>query len=101
MNKDGVDTFTIQCPCCQAELVIDAQTKTVLHHAEARTAPPITDLAAEVVRLRAAGAEREQVFQRSLEAERTREGRMDRKFDELLRRAKQGPAGKPIKDIDL
>ena len=101
MSKDGAHTFSVQCPCCQAELVIDAQTRTVLHHAEVPTHPPITDLAAEVVRLRAASAEREQVFQRSLEAERTREGRMDRKFDELLRRAKQTPAGKPIKDIDL
>jgi hypothetical protein len=82
-------------------LVIDAETRSVLHHAKAAVAPPITDLAAEVSRLRTAGAEREEAFQRSLEAERTREGRMDRKFDELLRRAKQMPDDQPLKDIDL
>lgn len=101
MASDETGTFPVECPCCRAELVIDGKTRTVLHHAPAVTKPPITDLAAEVGRLRAAGAEREQVFQRSMEAERSREGRMDRKFDELLRRARQGPAGKPIKDIDL
>jgi len=84
-------------------LVIDVKTRPVLHHAPAAvaTAAPITDLAAEVSRLRAAGAEREQAFQRSLEAERPREERMDRKFDELLRRAKQSPDERPLKDIDL
>jgi hypothetical protein len=84
-------------------LVIDGRTRTVLHHvtAAAGSAAPITDLAVEVSRLREAGAQREEAFQRSLAAEKTREERMDRKFDELLRRAKQGPAAKPLKDIDL
>lgn len=99
MPKD--ETFTVQCPCCQAELVIDPVTRSVLHHQQAAAPPAITDLAAEVRRLKGAGAEREQAFQRSFEAERTREQRMDRKFDELLRRAKESPAGKPVKDIDL
>lgn len=101
MNRDDLGTFSVQCPCCEAELVIDSVTRTVLHHAAIAKAPPITDLAAEVSRLRAAGLEREQAFQRSLAAERTREERMDRKFDELLRRAKESPGGKPLKDIDL
>jgi len=95
------ETIAISCPCCQAELVIDVQTRTVLHHAPAEQAAPITDLAAEVKRLKNAGAEREQAFQRSLAAERNRGASMDRKFDELLRRAKETPGGKPIKDIDL
>lgn len=91
----------MHCPCCRAELLIDEKTRTVLHHAPASPAPPITDQAAEVNRLRSAGAEREKAFQRSLEAERTKDERMDRKFDELLRRAKQAPDERPLKDIDL
>ncbi|MBL8242160.1 MAG: hypothetical protein JNM66_32340 [Bryobacterales bacterium] len=101
MPSKEPQTFRVQCPCCQSELVIDGQTQSVLHHVPVKAAPPITDLAAEVSRLRTASAEREQVFQRSLEAERSREERMDRKFDELLRRAKQTPSSKPLKDIDL
>jgi hypothetical protein len=94
-------TFSIQCPCCDTELVIDEKTRTVLHHQAAATTPPTIDFAAEVARLRGAGAEREQAFQRSMENERTREERNDRKFDELLRRARETADGKPIKDIDL
>ena len=103
MSSNEVGTFSAPCPCCQAELVIDVKTRSVLHHAAPAPAKatPITDLAAEVSRLRTAGAAREQAFQRSLEAERTREERMDRKFDELLRRAKQAPDDRPVKDIDL
>jgi hypothetical protein len=94
-------TFSIQCPCCDAELVIDEKTRTVLHHQVVAAAPPILDLAAEVARLRGAGAEREQAFQRSMANERSREERNERKFDELLRRAKETAGEKPIKDIDL
>lgn len=101
MVSDADATFPVTCPCCKAELVIDPATRSVLHSAPALAPPPITDLAAEVSRLRTAGAEREQAFQRSLEAERTREERMDRKFDELLRRAKEAPDDRPVKDIDL
>jgi|SRR6187399_798236 len=101
MSSDELETFSVPCPCCKAELVIDLKTRSILHHAVPVHSPPITDFAAEVSRLRSAPAEREQAFQRSLEAERTRETRMDRKFDELLRRAKQSPNDKPLKDTDL
>ena len=101
MASEAAATFSVTCPCCAAELVIDPVTRSVLHSAPALAPPPITDLAAEVSRLRSAGAQREQAFQRSLESVRTREERMDRKFDELLRRAKQTPDDRPLKDIDL
>jgi hypothetical protein len=101
MASDRPGTFTVKCPCCEAELLIDAATRTVMHQVPKAPSAPITDLAAEVRKLQSAGAERENAFQRSLEAERNRESTMDRKFDELLRRAKTSPAAKPLKDIDL
>lgn len=101
MNRDFEETFSVSCPCCEAELVIDGRTRSVLHHAAPAKPAPITDLAVEVSRLRSAELEREKAFERSLAAERTREQMMDRKFDELLRRAKGSPNGKPVKDIDL
>lgn len=93
--------FAVVCPCCGGELLIDLGTKAVLHHIPAAPRPAITDLAVEAGRLRQAEAAREEVFQKSLQAERTREERMGRKFDELLKRAREGPADKPLKDIDL
>ena len=97
MASEAAATFSVTCPCCAAELVIDPATRSVLHSAPALAPPPITDLAAEVSRLRSAGAQPEQ----ALESVRTREERMDRKFDELLSRAKQTPEDRPLKDIDL
>ncbi len=95
MANETAATFSVTRPCCAAELVIDPVTRSVLHSAPALV--PITNLAAEVSRLRSAGAQPEQ----ALESVRTREERMDRKFDELLRRAKQTPDDRPLKDIDL
>ncbi|MBI2685507.1 MAG: hypothetical protein HYX27_04260 [Acidobacteria bacterium] len=100
-SRDTLESFAISCPCCGAELVVDPVTKSLVHHTPAVAPAPITDLAAEVSRLKNAGAEREQAFQKSLEAERTREERMNRKFDELLKRARSSPDEKPVKDIDL
>jgi len=99
MASEELNSISIQCPCCKAELVVDMATRSVLHHAPHAVAP--MDFAAELNRLQAAPAEREKAFQRSLEAQRGREASMDRKFDELLRRAKESPTGKPLKDIDL
>lgn len=101
MALETTESFAVICPCCKAELVIDPVTRSVLHHRPVAAAPPISDLATEVKRLRAAGAEREQAFQRSLDAEKTRGERSNRKFEELLRQAKQSPNSKPLKDIDL
>lgn len=101
MHSEDTAPFSIACPCCDAELIIDVRTRAVLHHVKPQNAAPITDLAAEVARLRTASEERERAFARSLADERTKDERMDRKFDELLRRAKQAPGGKPLKDIDL
>ncbi|HEU0122171.1 MAG TPA: hypothetical protein VFQ91_16700 [Bryobacteraceae bacterium] len=100
-NAEGEKQFSVPCPCCGAELRIDPQTRSVLYHEPAAKAAPITDLAAEVQKLRRSESEREQVFQRSLEAERQRGRSMEQKFDDLLKRAQQTPGGKPIKDIDL
>jgi hypothetical protein len=54
-----------------------------------KRATSIADLAAEVKKLKSAEAEREGQFQRSLEAERSREQTSDRRFAELLKRARE------------
>lgn len=103
MTRDDPEAIVVECPCCHAELVIDVGTRSVVHHspAPAPASHLITDLAEEAKRLPFAAAEREQTFQRALEAERTRAKRMESKFDELLRRARESPVDKPLKDIDL
>jgi hypothetical protein len=91
----------VRCPCCDAVLQVDPQTGTILT-SQAKVKPaPISDLTAEVAKLKGAEARREEVFAKSLEAHRNREAVMDTKFDELLKRAQAEPSGPVKRDIDL
>jgi hypothetical protein len=94
--------FDVECPCCQAVLKVDSETRAVIAHTVPVKPPPIEDLAAEVAKLKGAGARREEVFQKNFEAEATRGKVLEKKFDELFKRAKEDPDTTPRKlDIDL
>src|SRR5579864_1826496 len=94
--------FDVECPCCQAILKIDAETRAVIAHTVPVKPLPIEDLAAEVAKLKGEGARREQVFQKQFEAEKAHGKVLEKKFDELFKRAKENPDLTPPKrDIDL
>jgi hypothetical protein len=55
-----------------------------------------------VAKLKGAGARREELFQKSAEAERSHGKVLGKKFDELFKRAKEDPDNRPPqRDIDL
>lgn len=92
----------VVCPCCQATLKIDPNTQAVISHQAKPKPRPIEDLSAAVAALKGESARREEVFQKQLAEQRTHHAVLDRKFDELLRQAKQSPdTGPRTKDIDL
>jgi hypothetical protein len=94
--------FEIACPCCQAILKIDPETRAVIAHTIPEKPRPIEDLAAEVAKLKGEGARREQVFQKQFEAEKEHGKVLSKKFDELFKRAKDSPdTGPPKRDIDF
>src|SRR5664280_1834044 len=94
--------FDVECPCCQAILKVDPETRSVIVHTVPEKPRPIEDLAAEVAKLQGAGARREEVFQKQFEAEKTHGKVLEKKFDELFKRAKENPdLAAPIRDIDL
>jgi hypothetical protein len=94
--------FDVTCPCCQAILKIDPDTRSVIAHTVPEKPKPIEDLAAEVVKLKGEGARREQLFQKSFEAEKQHGQVLQKKFDELFKRAMEDPDDKPpTRDIDL
>jgi hypothetical protein len=94
--------FDVECPCCQAVLKIDPETRAVIAHTVPVKPLPIEDLAAEVAKLKGEGARREQLFQKSFEAEKSHGKVLEKKFDELFKRAKENPDVTPPKrDIDL
>jgi len=94
--------FDVECPCCQAILKIDPETRAVIAHTVPEKPPLIEDLAAEVTKLKGEGARREAVFQKQFEAEKIHGKVLEKKFDELFKRVKENPNEPPRKrDIDL
>jgi predicted nucleotide-binding protein (sugar kinase/HSP70/actin superfamily) len=96
------ELFEVSCPCCKAELKIDSEMRAVIAYAEPEKKPVIEDLAAEVQKLKGAAGRREEAFQKSFAAEKNQGNVLNRKFDELLKQAKENPDfGKKPRDIDL
>ena len=94
--------FDVVCPCCDAILKIDPETRAIIAHTVPAKPLPIDDLAAEVAKLKGAGDRREQLFQKQFEAEKSHGKVLEKKFDELFKRAKEDPDTKPrTRDIDL
>jgi hypothetical protein len=100
MAKPQADTFELDCPCCQAKLTVDRALGVVLAHT-APVRPPSIDLEDTARHLREHESSVEAKFRASLEAERNKEDVLARKFAEGLKKAKDGPVEKPVRDFDL
>jgi hypothetical protein len=100
MAKNQSETFTLDCPCCNATLVVDRALGVVLSHT-APVRPPSIDLDDTARLLREHDNSVEAKFRASVEAERNKEDVLARKFAENLKKAKDAPLEKPIRDFDL
>jgi hypothetical protein len=100
MANRSADTFEIDCPCCKAKLVVDRALGVVLSHV-APVRPPSIDLDDTARLLRDHNDSVEAKFRASVEAERSKEDVLARKFAEGLKKAKDAPVEKPIRDFDL
>ena len=101
MSEEAKQTIELTCPCCKAKLTIDAALGAVLHHKLPPKAASVTDLKAAVEGLKGEASRREARFKESTEAEREKAKLLERKFKELLKKAKDEPISKPTRDIDL
>jgi hypothetical protein len=92
--------FTIICPCCEAMLVIDAQTGALLSHEE--KAKPLASFDEMVKGLDKQKQVREQIFAQELSSMKDRDRILEEKFQEALKRAdkdKDKPYRNPL-DLD-
>jgi hypothetical protein len=92
--------FETTCPCCKSTIVIDTNLRRIVRHIEPPTAdkPELSD----AHRLLDEQAKRrEDLFQQSVAAERTRGDALSKRFEEALRQAKDEPITKPTRDFDL
>lgn len=96
------ELITVTCPCCQAELHIDPETGAVIRHKEAVKPPTFADFETAVQRMKGEAGRREDVFQKSVEQHKVHQDVLSKKFDEMLKIAKENPDEPPPKrDIDF
>jgi hypothetical protein len=91
----------VLCPCCQSRLTVDTALAVVLSHVAPPKAAPNVDLSDSARILADQAQRREDKFRDSWEAERKKEDVLARKFEEGLKKAKEQPAERPVRDFDL
>ncbi|MGA7855273.1 MAG: hypothetical protein WCA15_18275 [Candidatus Acidiferrales bacterium] len=101
MAKNPIETFQVDCPCCSAKLTLDRELGVVLSHVPPPRPPSSVDLDDTARLLRAHDEAVEAKFRASVEAEKSKEDVLARKFAEGLKKAKDGPVEKPLRDFDL
>ncbi len=89
------------CPDCGAALRIDAQTGAVVSHTPAPRKRTFEDLETAARAMREQDDRKEAIFRQSLEAEKNKEDLLEKRFAEAMRKAKDAPAGKPLREFDL
>jgi hypothetical protein len=94
--------ITVKCPCCQAELHIDPATSAVIRHVEHVKPPTLADMEAAVQRFKGEADRREDAFNKSVESHKVHHDVLSKKFDEMLKIAKENPdEPPPRRDIDF
>lgn len=94
-------TIEVACPDCGAMLKIDAATGAVVSHTPAPRKRIFEDLETAARAMREHDERKESIFRQSIDAERNKADLLEKKFAEALKKAKDAPEGKPLRDFDL
>jgi hypothetical protein len=93
--------FEVGCPDCGAILRIDADTGLLVSHTSAPRKRMFEDLETAAQAMRAQDERKESIFRQSVEAEKNKVELLEKKFADALRKAKDAPEGRPLRDFDL
>jgi hypothetical protein len=101
MAKNKPETFEVACPDCGAMLKIDAKTGVLVSHTSAPRKKMFEDLETAAKAMREHGERTESIFRQSVDAEKNKADLLEKRFAEAMRKAKDAPEGKPVREIDL
>jgi hypothetical protein len=93
--------FEIACPDCGAMLKIDGATGLLVSHTPAPRKRMFEDLETAAQAMREKEERKESIFRQSVDAEKNKADLLEKKFAEALRKAKDAPEGKPLREFDL
>jgi hypothetical protein len=91
----------VACPECGALIRIDVDMRAVLSHTPAPRKRTFEDLETAAKAMREQEVRKESIFRQSVEAEKNKGELLEKKFAEALRKAKDAPEGKPLREFDL
>ena len=101
MAKVKEQIFEIACPDCGAMIRVDAATGLVVSHTSAPRKRMFEDLETAAQAMRAQEERKESIFRQSVDAEKNKADLLEKKFADALRKAKDAPEGKPLREFDL
>ncbi len=101
MAKPSGGNLNVTCPCCQAKLTVDPVLGAVLSHEAPPKAGPNVDLENAQGILAEQTRQREDKFADSWFQETHKEDILTKKFEEAMKKAKDAPVTKPLRDFDL
>jgi len=97
------ELIEIECPCCGSTIQIDPDTRAVIQHREPERKPLIEDLQTAVQQLKGEAERRNEIFEKSFASHLSADKVREKKFEELLKQAKEDKSGTPPKrpfDLD-
>ena len=101
MSEKATSTIVVACPCCSATLTIDPSLPAVLNHKLPAKPQLIAELKDAARMVKEEATRRDEKYQQIAAAEKNKSKVLEAKFQELLKKAKEEPITKPLKDIDL
>ena len=102
MAKSSSEPFEVGCPCCNAVLKIDPDTKAVISHVAAVKPKTFNDFEAAAKAMREQEGRKESIFRQAVDAQKNNASLLEKKFQEAVKKAKETPdEGRPMRDFDL
>ncbi len=101
MANTDITTIVVTCPCCSATLTIDPSLPAALDYKLPARPQLIAELKDATKFVKEEATRRDEKYHQIAEAEKNKSKVLEAKFQELLKKAKQEPITKPLKDIDL
>lgn len=102
MAKSSQDPFEVGCPCCNAMLKVDPETRAVISHVAAVKPKTFSDFEAAAKAMREQETRKESIFRQAVDAEKNKASLLEKKFQEAVKKAKETPDDvRPLRDFDL
>lgn len=99
--KESKPVLKVDCPCCGTNLVIDPERGVILEYCQPVHPRKEASLSDARQVLEEESSRLHERYRQIVEAEKGRGATMEKKFKDFLEKAKDEPAHKPVRDIDL